>query len=767
MKKIFSLLMIIVALVTTQRAFAQNTYVISATTKTSSNNSTWTFSSENQTFTVTNTKSKSYAAGLNETVKYSSSTDFTLNIPEGMNVTDVTFSGYTNDDGTNSNIVFDGTEYKDKIFPLKTPGTVSSYTFDWPQTNGKSNSSVVFRFNGKQTCMIITITEASSDKLSVPTFSYDEVMGKVTITANGAKEVRYTTDGTTPSATAGNVYSTPFEASNITVKAIAISDGTKLNSDVATYQVPAKLLSSSIALTKVTIAGKELSAENLQKLLTEKALTLTEEYTEAPEIIFTKTTTKKYDGNAVTTEDTAEKAIVTRGDNDFTTSTTLNGETYTITFPIKKGIDIAKPEIVSVNGTVVISCETTGVKLSYKIGDGEYQDYTHSFTLIDEDAVVTAKASLEGSDDAISDPYTVEVVKNAAKTKRVMFDYDKFDLTNNVSGESNAKLIGKSDNDAEGYWMELNNNTKNFSNSSNINIDGKAYKSIKNSNGVESIIHLPNGVKVSRIIIYSFVNQDANKITKPSGWNDVNGSQECDKIPMESFKDGDNPDVRVYPIADNATQIAFKNTGYQMCFVFALDVIDEVAPTTTDVTLSTAGMGTFSSTTAYELPEGLTAYTATCDGSKVTLTKVEDGIVAANQGVVFSGEKSGKYTLAATAKESATDWTKNALKNTAAEAVTTAADDQSTYVLIANAEGKGQFARLNGGQTIPVGKAYLTADGSNAKTLSLSFGDDTTGINTIDNVTAENGAYYTLSGQKTMKPQKGLYIHNGKKYIAK
>lgn len=770
MKKIFGLLMLIVALVTTQGAYAQKTYEISSTTKTADNGGTWTFVSEKQTFTVVNTKSKGYATGTNSTVKYSSGTDFTLNIPEGMNVEKVTFTGYTNDAKTNANLLFNGTEYKDKTFPLKDAGTTESYTLDWPQTDGKSNSSAVFRFNGKQACMTITITEAASDKLSAPTFSYDEVAGKVTISATGAKEVRYTTDGSEPSATNGTVYTEPFDASNITVKAIAISDGTKTNSDVATYQVPAKLLSTILAITKVTIAGTELSAEDLQKLITDKTLTLTEEYAVAPEIIFTKTTTKKYDGDTYTNTDETETATVTRNEDAgiFTTSTTVDGVTYTINLPIKKDVEIAKPTISSVNGTVVIKCATEGVKLSYKIGDGEYQDYIHSFTLLDEDAVVTAKASLEGSTDAISDPYTVEVVKNTVKTKRIVFDNSMFTLTDNVKGTSNAKLTGNAGTDADGYWMELNNNQKNFSTGSDITVDGTKYKSIKGSNGAENILYLPDGVKASRFIIYSYVNQNAPD-SKACGWSKVNGDQDYQNVPSESYKDAENPDVRVFPIAADATQIAFNNAGYQMCFVFALDIIDEPAITTADIAVGDLQTTTYSNAKAWQVPAGVEIYTATYAAGKVTLHKVEESVVPANTGVIVFVPK-GTYTANLTTTEAA-ELANNDLKQTAAEAVTATGIE---YALVREKDasgaytGKACFGKMGAGQTIAQNKAYLEiTDQSAAKTLSIGF-EETDGISAATAAEkALRGDCYTLDGKKAQKPEKGIYIMNGKKFTVR
>ena len=55
--------------------------------------------------------------------------------------------------------------------------------------------------------------------------------------------------------------------------------------------------------------------------------------------------------------------------------------------------------------------------------------------------------------------------------------------------------------------------------------------------------------------------------------------------------------------------------------------------------------------------------------------------------------------------------------------------------------------------------------------LSLSFGDDdeTTDIENVtsDEETKDNDVYYNLNGQRVSNPQKGVYIHNGKKVIIK
>ena len=47
------------------------------------------------------------------------------------------------------------------------------------------------------------------------------------------------------------------------------------------------------------------------------------------------------------------------------------------------------------------------------------------------------------------------------------------------------------------------------------------------------------------------------------------------------------------------------------------------------------------------------------------------------------------------------------------------------------------------------------------------FDSHTTGINEAKNAVTNAKGYYRLNGQRVASPSKGLYINNGKKYIAK
>ena len=72
--------------------------------------------------------------------------------------------------------------------------------------------------------------------------------------------------------------------------------------------------------------------------------------------------------------------------------------------------------------------------------------------------------------------------------------------------------------------------------------------------------------------------------------------------------------------------------------------------------------------------------------------------------------------------------------------------------------------------TIAAGKNVLqVTGGSGAPELSISIGDDTTGISNTDftDYTDKAGKWFTLDGRKLMQApaQKGLYIVNGKKVV--
>lgn len=144
------------------------------------------------------------------------------------------------------------------------------------------------------------------------------------------------------------------------------------------------------------------------------------------------------------------------------------------------------------------------------------------------------------------------------------------------------------------------------------------------------------------------------------------------------------------------------------------------------------------------------------------MTEVTDGIIPAKTGVILKGTK-GDYTL-----ESATT-TAETIEGNELVGLTEnhpVVEADNAYILVDDA-GVVKFGKAEVGTTIAAGKAYLPiASADAAKVIGMNFGE-TTAINTIA-AEKTDGAYYTLSGVKTTAPVKGmLYIHNGKKYMAK
>ena len=191
--------------------------------------------------------------------------------------------------------------------------------------------------------------------------------------------------------------------------------------------------------------------------------------------------------------------------------------------------------------------------------------------------------------------------------------------------------------------------------------------------------------------------------------------------------------------------------------------VNNISVSTTKVptAITAAGYATFSSTYAVDFSEsGLEAYTAKVnDGNQtITLTKIDNGIVPANTGVILKGV-AGDYTGVITTTNANVD---NDLKANATEIT----GNGSIYVLNNGTKGIG-FYQLAETGTLAAGKAYLEMT-SNAKAYTFVW-NESTGIeeNYEFGTMNSDAATYDLSGRKVANPAKGLYIKNGKKFIVK
>ena len=188
----------------------------------------------------------------------------------------------------------------------------------------------------------------------------------------------------------------------------------------------------------------------------------------------------------------------------------------------------------------------------------------------------------------------------------------------------------------------------------------------------------------------------------------------------------------------------------------------EATPTSVSSTITVAGWSTLYTPYALDFSgTGLTAYTAACDGTKVTLTPVEN--VPANTGVVLKGA-ANTYNIPVIASSSTAQ---GDLKGSATDAK--AFDESYNYYYLAMNGANAQFKKLTSGGSIAAGKAYLQLDkATSARELSVSFEEDVTAISSVElSQDKVQNEFFDLQGRRVAQPTKGLYIVNGKKIIIK
>lgn len=179
------------------------------------------------------------------------------------------------------------------------------------------------------------------------------------------------------------------------------------------------------------------------------------------------------------------------------------------------------------------------------------------------------------------------------------------------------------------------------------------------------------------------------------------------------------------------------------------------------LTTSAGGYATYSADYAVNYSElGLTAYTITIDEGNNSVTAKEFmGVVPAGKAVLVKGTPKTQYTLTPATTEG------DATFATALQTGATTAD--GTQYGFTSKSGTPAFAQVVSGQDIPAKKGYIVLSGASAAKYSICFGDEATGIQTIEAASAANAAMYNLAGQRVDKAYKGIVIVNGKKYLNK
>ena len=215
---------------------------------------------------------------------------------------------------------------------------------------------------------------------------------------------------------------------------------------------------------------------------------------------------------------------------------------------------------------------------------------------------------------------------------------------------------------------------------------------------------------------------------------------------------------------DDAKGIGFKNyAADDEGFAFRM-----VEPTFEVELYDVPGQGTFNSTAlpfdftiAKDYDGDAKLYKGTVEGKELTLSEV--GSVPANAGVVLMGTNSEHIKLVATAGVETLG--NNDLIGTTSEIAVGQLDDKLIFG-VSNETGLVGFFSTDGSASLPANRAYLNkVEGLMA--VMVNHGGNTTAIGNVQNNLPANAPVYDLSGRRVTKMVKGgLYLQNGRKFIA-
>lgn len=152
----------------------------------------------------------------------------------------------------------------------------------------------------------------------------------------------------------------------------------------------------------------------------------------------------------------------------------------------------------------------------------------------------------------------------------------------------------------------------------------------------------------------------------------------------------------------------------------------------------------------------------------LTIVLLKADYVPAGTGLILKGTANTTYTVGKMEMEAGYH---NFLKGvTAPTTISTTEGDNTNYVFVKD-NGRYAFAKVASTRSLPAGKAYLRLPTSvsataGAKAIGFVIEGETTGVNEVAPATpAADEDYYTLSGIKTRKPTRGIYIHQGRKVV--
>lgn len=417
---------------------------------------------------------------------------------------------------------------------------------------------------------------------------------------------------------------------------------------------------------------------------------------------------------------------------------------------------------------VSLSCDTDGATIYYTV-DGteptrESEVYTDSFT-ITQTTTVKAMAVKEGMNDS-------EVVE-ATYTMVEASSWSLVTDAANLAVNDRVVLVSS----VSDYAMSTNQKTNNRG----------AVKITKIADGLivndeVQILTLEEGTKPGTFAFntgsgYLYAASSSDNYLRTKATKDAEGSWEI------TIADGV---ASIVAQGNNTRNVMQYNQPYTLfsCYASASqkpiciykEIPEGTAEEAFEVKINKYGYATLFLDKAVAVPEGLTAYYCTVDGTTAVLNEVGEVIPAAT-GVVLKGVPNTTYTLTNTAEVNdmaKNIEAKNRLIGYVVDTNVPMGTDAYYYALNVKNGMVGFFVPQTVSEdgltfTAKANKAYLKLEGAD-KVQMLSIrqgtdGDETAVENSLVLPKTEEMVYYDLTGRRVYNPGRGIYIVNGKKMI--
>ena len=628
------------------------------------------------------------------------------------------------------------------------------YDNDNKKWTGES-SQVDFSFAKQNRISSIAVTLEEISTVAKPTCSpaAGEVPAGETVALilpDGADRIIYTTDGTNPTLENGYEYDEEIIiGTTTTIKAIAIyGEETSTVSGVATF---AFTIIPPVAPT-FTIGNNAVTANTTVDAGT--VLTLSQTNGDADDIIYTTDGTKPSldnenaervavsDGAEITiTNTTTVKAIAV---DSYNNCSAVASYTFTVTPP-------AAPTIEFDGEKITITCETQNVTIKYTLDGASPTAAGANVSIYSEPFEITSSCTVK----AVAIDNYGNVSNQSSKAVNIIANHSP--NTNYFVKVTDATILAEGDN------IILVNESASVAMSTTQNSNNRDQETVT----IKSEVITDITGNVQKLILQGesgawYFYTGAGYLYAASSSSNYLKTEETPDNNAKATISITNGDATIIFLGDNTrNSLKYNSTSTLFsCYASgqnAVQIYKEV-PT---VTIGSTGYATYCTPMAVSFGNDVTAYVVSAVGDdNVTLTEVES--VPANTPVVVKAAAAGTYPL--TVEASAEAVGDNYLKVSNGSIT----GDGSTIFALANMDGVGFYAVANG-TTIPAGKCYIDGTTETKSRLTFNFeSEDATAITAIEAADAiKDGVIYNLSGQRVVKPLKGIYIQNGKKILVK